>query len=65
MPLDSESTSLFIDVEGRFDHNGAARILLNGRPLSITASRALRDYSDGFDWGYLGRGPAQTAIAIC
>jgi len=49
--------------------NGAGtanRLLLNGEELSPDLSLQLRNHSpDGFNWGYGGSGPAQSALAIC
>jgi hypothetical protein len=40
-------------------------IWINGRRLSPRPSQAVRNHSpDGFNWGYCGSGPAQTALAI-
>ena len=38
---------------------------LNGKVLSPSPSQAVYNHSpDGFNWGYLGSGPAQLALAI-
>ena len=39
---------------------------LNGKELDPDVSRKVRDHSPGgFEWGYLGSGPAQLALSIC
>lgn len=41
-------------------------VLLDGNKLDLDRSLAIRNHSPaGFDWGYLGSGPAQLALAIC
>lgn len=41
------------------------RVEKNGRPLSPARSQKLRNHSpDGFEWGYLGSGPSQLALAL-
>lgn len=42
------------------------RIWLNGQELHLSESLKVRSHSPGgFNWGYGGSGPAQTALAIC
>jgi Family of unknown function (DUF6166) len=42
------------------------RVFVNGTELDPARSLAIRNHSpDGFNWGYGGSGPAQTALAIC
>jgi len=42
------------------------RVWLNGQELHPAESLKMRNHSpDGFNWGYGGSGPAQTALAIC
>lgn len=46
--------------------NTKNRIFLDGEELFPDASLAIANHSpDGFNWGYGGSGPAQTALAIC
>lgn len=38
---------------------------VDGEPVPLGPSLAIRDHSpDGFEWGYAGSGPAQSALAI-
>ncbi len=42
------------------------RLFLDGRELHSERSLKIYNHSPtGFNWGYLGSGPAQTALAIC
>ena len=46
--------------------DGANRILINGQQLDPAVSRNIRNHSpDGFNWGFVGSGPAQAALGIC
>lgn len=46
--------------------NSDNRIFLNGEELFPKESLKIANHSpDGFNWGYGGSGPAQTALAIC
>jgi Family of unknown function (DUF6166) len=47
------------------DTGGESIVLVNGSPLSLSASLKVRNHSPtGFSWGYGGSGPAQLALAI-
>jgi hypothetical protein len=42
------------------------RIWVDSKEISLAESQKIRLHSpDGFNWGYGGSGPAQTALAIC
>lgn len=42
------------------------RLWVSGKELDPEISLAVRNHSpDGFNWGYGGSGPAQSALAIC
>ena len=44
--------------------SGAVNVTVNGAPLDLRLG--VRGHSPtGFEWGYLGSGPAQLALAIC
>jgi len=46
--------------------NGKNLVLINGKILKPEPSQKIYNHSpDGFNWGYSGSGPAQTALAIC
>jgi hypothetical protein len=47
---------------GRRDEDGAY-VLVNERE-ALPPRNDLRNFSDGFEWGYAGSGPAQLAIAL-
>lgn len=48
---------------GTRSRDRGASIQVNGKPLDLRLD--LRDHSPtGFEWGYNGSGPAQTALAI-
>lgn len=51
--------------QGRRQENGAVEILVDGHPLDIEVSLAIIRHSPtGFEWGYGGSGPAQSALAV-
>jgi hypothetical protein len=40
-------------------------VYVDGKPLDLEASRKVVDHSPtGFQWGYLGSGPSQLALAL-
>ncbi len=41
---------------------GKAVVTVDGEPLLLR--RELGEFSDGFNWGYGGAGPAQLALAV-
>ena len=42
------------------------RVWLNGNELRPGFSQSIYNHSpDGFNWGYLGSGPAQLSLALC
>jgi hypothetical protein len=41
------------------------QIWVDGEQLRIEESRAIRNHSKEFAWGYAGSGPAQTALGCC
>lgn len=43
--------------------NGDAHMFVDGEPLPLRLDLQ-RHSPDGFEWGYMGSGPAQTALAI-
>jgi hypothetical protein len=49
---------------GHRDRDGRAVVEVNGRPLTVLPSYSLRRHSGGFEFGYMGSGPAQLALAI-
>ncbi len=50
---------------GELEHS-ENHISIDGKRLELAKSLAIRNHSpDGFNWGYGGSGPAQTALAIC
>jgi len=52
-------------VEGKIDKNGRHSVFIKNKKLNIQDSLKIRDHSPtGFNWGYNGSGPAQTALAI-
>ena len=53
-----------ITIEGRKEGHDY-QLWCNGQHLDIAASQRVRNHSQGFCWGYLGSGPAQSALAIC
>lgn len=58
-----------ISVEGirnpEFEGEFSNEVLVDGFPLDPKISLAISNHSpDGFNWGYGGSGPAQTALAI-
>jgi len=41
-------------------------VWLDGKPLLPAKSQTLYNHSpNGFNWGYMGSGPSQLALAIC
>lgn len=56
---------LIFDIKGIHDSN-SCRVWVDGKELTPEESFRYRRHSpDGFNWGYGGSGPAQTALAIC
>ena len=53
-----------ISIEGRKKGHDY-QLWCKDQHLDIAASRRVRNHSQGFYWGYLGSGPAQSALAIC
>lgn len=41
------------------------QVWVDGERLRIEESRAIRNHSEDFSWGYAGSGPAQTALGCC
>ncbi len=51
--------------QGRRKPDGSCEILADGKPLSLRRSLRIWNHSPtGFEWGYGGSGPAQSALAI-
>ncbi|RIV17458.1 hypothetical protein DYU11_31900 [Fibrisoma montanum] len=53
---------------GDYDHDidEQCRLFVDGQELSLADSLSIRNHSPcGFNWGYGGSGPAQSALAIC
>lgn len=48
------------------DQNEQCRLYVDGKEVSLNESLKVRNHSpSGFNWGYGGSGPAQSALAIC
>jgi hypothetical protein len=48
------------------DQSEQCRLFVDNQEVSLTDSLKIRNHSpDGFNWGYGGSGPAQSALAIC
>ena len=63
-PLDK--TEFTIQGQARTETDDRNRILVDGTEILPELSQKIRNHSpDGFNWGYGGSGPAQTALAIC
>jgi len=59
----NEQDPLYCGVRGK--HRGETSVTKEGIPLDIRPSqRLVRPSPDGFDWGYIGSGPAQLAAAL-
>lgn len=43
----------------------AHEVWVNDEKVSLKESRLLQNHSEAFSWGYLGSGPAQTALGVC
>lgn len=41
-----------------------SNVSVDGTVLDINTSKAIRDHSNGFSWGYLGSGCAQLSLSI-
>jgi len=58
-----QKTTFLIAGERHFSQN---QLWLDGKEIFPEKSQAVHNHSpDGFEWGYLGSGPAQTALALC
>lgn len=50
---------------GHKDANGVCHVLRDGRQLALKPSLLVWNHSPtGFNWGYMGSGPAQLALAL-
>jgi hypothetical protein len=53
-------------IEGIAHPDGPNRLLVDGEELFPAESQKIRNHSpDGWNWGYGGSGPAQTALGLC
>lgn len=53
-------------IEGIARPDGPNRLLVDGVELFPAESQKIRNHSpDGWNWGYGGSGPAQTALGLC
>lgn len=53
---------MFVTVRTFVD---AREVWVNDEKVSLKESRLLQNHSEAFSWGYLGSGPAQTALGVC
>jgi len=51
-------------IRGIYSNDGC-RIWVNDTEITPERSQKIYNHSCEFNWGYMGSGPAQTALAIC